>query len=320
MNKESDFYISEDKKNKIIRFAKFRARWNTIIIIFSILLLILPIGYLSTIIYYSINNKANNEILTLETVYSLTKPNLNIDDDKVQSEFNPFFGFSISAPINKQVGSNNLTVGEYKSDIGFGVKKTSTVDLTIQPIPMDLREKEFAFVPPTQSAPFNLKSSWDNLNQIPSGTVSEVFLSLDKAYKSKTIEDIVSKYDVKILWNAVDTGVEKTMEDSNGTVVTPIGYPEKNTSPTNSHFTAKNSQELFIEQLKYLNEQNNLTENIMGESSIAAKERLKYINKNGVNIYGVVITGPSKEILKMKELKEIRGMYIGKVDFWNWNE
>jgi len=319
MNKNQDSLISEEQQNKIIAFARLRARWNTIIIIFSIILLILPIGYLSTMIYYATNDKANNEILTLETIYSLTQPNLKIDDTKVKTEFNPFFGFKISAPINKQVGSENLKVGNYNSNIEFGIKKASTADLTIQPIPMDLREKEFAFIPPNQNIPSSLSTSWDNLNKIPNGTVSEVFLSLDKAYESNEIENFISKYDVKILWNAVDTGLEKNMEDSNGSVITPIGYPEKNSPPSNSYFTAKNNKELFVEQLKYLKDQNNIAKNIMGEASVGAKERLKYIDKNGIKIYGIVVTGPSKEILEMKDLKEIRGMYIGETDFWNWN-
>ncbi|WP_268895059.1 anti sigma factor C-terminal domain-containing protein [Paenibacillus sp. USDA918EY] len=37
-------------------------------------------------------------------------------------------------------------------------------------------------------------------------------------------------------------------------------------------------------------------------------------------MYGAVVTGPTKEILKLKEDPEVSAIRIGEVALWNWRE
>ncbi|GIO24327.1 anti-sigma factor [Oceanobacillus sp. J11TS1] len=319
MKTENDSYINNDKQNKIIMSAKRKARWNTILLMLSIIFLILPFGYLSTVIYYKVNDRANNEIFVLETIYSLTEPNLQVDDTQIELEFTPFFGLHLSAPLYKEIGSETLKAGSYDSNLSLGFKRNESVNLTVKENTMNLRDREFSFIYPNQDIPSRLMNGLDKLNEIPEGTVTEAFLSLDKSYAPKEVESLLSDYDIKIVWNAVDTGLEDEMIDKDGSVVTPIGYPEENTAPSNSSFTEEDNKDLFVEQLNYLDTQKKITTSIMGEVSIASKERLDYINQNGIKIYGVVITGPTKEIQELGTQEEIRGIHIGEVEFWNWN-
>ncbi|MEI3599873.1 MULTISPECIES: anti-sigma factor [unclassified Oceanobacillus] len=320
MKTENDSHISNEKQSKIIMSAKRKARWNTIFLVLSIIFLILPFGYLSTLIYYKVDDRANNEIFVLETIYSLTQPNLQVSDTEIELEFTPFFGLHLSAPLYKEIGSETLKAGEYDSDISLGFNRNESVNLTVKENPMNLRDKEFSFVYPKQEIPNRLTNGWDNLNKIPEGTVTEAFLSLDKDYTPEEVESLLSDYDIKVVWNAVDTGFEDEMLDKNGSVVTPIGYPEENAAPSNSSFTEKDNKDLFLEQLNYLDEQEKIAASILGEASIAAKERLNYISQNGIKLYGVAVTGPTKEIQKLGAQKEIRGIHIGEVEFWNWNK
>ena len=47
--------------------------------------------------------------------------------------------------------------------------------------------------------------------------------------------------------------------------------------------------------------------------------RIDYVKEHGVNIYGAVVTGPSKEILKLREEPWVSAVYVGEVKLWNWD-
>lgn len=322
MSRFSDKDLSEKKQMDIIKASKLKARWNTILTSLTIILLIVPATYFLTVTYYSISGKANNEITATETIYSLTRPNLQIGDMEMEAEVTPFFGLHLSAPLYKQVGRELFNAGDYQTKITPGNNQDITEKLLINDIPMDTMGKEFVFHYPDSDIPFPdyLNQGWEQLENVPEGTVTEAFLSLDRSYTSEELEDLVSDYDVDLVWNAVDTGVEKEMVDEEGRFVTPIGYPENNEAPANSSFESEDNQELFMEQLQYLNKHKKLTDSIRKDISLAAQERLNYLEENGIEIYGIVVTGPSKEILEMEQQSEIQGIYIGETEFWNWNK
>jgi len=48
------------------------------------------------------------------------------------------------------------------------------------------------------------------------------------------------------------------------------------------------------------------------------EERIQFLEENGFMVYGAVITGPTKELLKLKEIDEIDGVQLGEIQFWSW--
>lgn len=64
------------------------------------------------------------------------------------------------------------------------------------------------------------------------------------------------------------------------------------------------------------NESKSYYENFLGLYYL--QERYDYLKKNGFTVYGAVVTGPVKELLKLKDVKEIRGAQLGEMDYWNW--
>ncbi len=48
-------------------------------------------------------------------------------------------------------------------------------------------------------------------------------------------------------------------------------------------------------------------------------KRIDYLETNGFKHYGVVITGPTKEILKLREEPWVGDLKVDEVSFWNWN-
>ncbi|MEI7026397.1 anti sigma factor C-terminal domain-containing protein [Paenibacillus sp. y28] len=47
-------------------------------------------------------------------------------------------------------------------------------------------------------------------------------------------------------------------------------------------------------------------------------EVIPYVEANGVRLLGVVVTGPTKEILKLREEPWVAGIGVGEVRLWNW--
>lgn len=42
------------------------------------------------------------------------------------------------------------------------------------------------------------------------------------------------------------------------------------------------------------------------------------VKKHGVKVYGIVIIGPSKELVKLQNSPHVRDATLGDIEFWNW--
>ena len=47
-------------------------------------------------------------------------------------------------------------------------------------------------------------------------------------------------------------------------------------------------------------------------------KRVQYLNEHGIKHYGAVVTGPTKEVLKLKDEGKISDLEVDEIDFWNW--
>ena len=75
----------------------------------------------------------------------------------------------------------------------------------------------------------------------------------------------------------------------------------------------------MIENMKaLLDEKKSYYENFLGLYNL--KERYQFLKDEGFIVYGAVVTGPVKELLKLKDVEEIHGERLGEIDFWNWDE
>ncbi len=54
------------------------------------------------------------------------------------------------------------------------------------------------------------------------------------------------------------------------------------------------------------------------EKELNLDKRYEYVKDNGVKVYGIVITGPSKELLKLQNSPHVRYATLGDIEVWNW--
>ncbi|MBP2243175.1 hypothetical protein J2Z40_003763 [Cytobacillus eiseniae] len=125
---------------------------------------------------------------------------------------------------------------------------------------------------------------------------------------------------VEVRWVAVDTGLEdKNLYEAEYSVA-PIGYPLQIDSTTWSPFNGReqSNEEIFLDILHFLAKDEKTAEKISRAKSLVLKERIPYIEKNGIHVYGAVVTGPTPELRKLKDNDWIRTMKVGEVKLWNW--
>lgn len=77
--------------------------------------------------------------------------------------------------------------------------------------------------------------------------------------------------------------------------------------------TIEESKDMYKKNLQALVEANY---QFLGFSYL--QERYDYIQANGFKVYGAVITGPTKELLKLREEPGIYQVQLGDVELWNW--
>jgi len=65
------------------------------------------------------------------------------------------------------------------------------------------------------------------------------------------------------------------------------------------------------------NEKKSYIEDFLGLSYL--QERYDYLKKNGFQAYGAVVTGPTKELLKLKNIEGVSNQKLGDVELWNWD-
>jgi hypothetical protein len=310
--------LSDEGQKKIIQSGKNRARMTNIMISLACLLFILPVLTLGTYLYYAIGGRANHLMdVAAKTIY-VTEPNMSVEEMELEEDIG-IFSMDIMFDVFKRIGSEDYKAGEYSIHFYLDQpnfpKKEWKLDRPLAEVQMPETE---VMVHPKNDVPFDTQSQWDLLKGLPDGTVSEVYLSFSKIMRPKEVEELLSM-DVESRWYAVNSGLESKGFDKEGLPVSPIGYPSQIDTTTWSPFNGRESNEkVFLDILKLLAKKEEVAVKVARAKSLNLDERISYIEKNGIEVYGAVVTGPTAELRKLEQIKDIRAMKVGEVKLWNW--
>lgn len=305
--------------DKIIKRGKWRARFQNAFIALSLFFVLLMVFQTVTSNYYNLGSPSKSSLYenVMWTALQTTRPNINITGNSFSSGI--FFSRNIEISYSKKVGGQEYGHGAVTLKFNFNKPKiiadefpnsSNSITFFINP---NLKESE--------------KKAWNTLDKLPEGTVSEAYLTLGRLYETDEILKKFENKDLSLLWLGVDTGLSRsetyTIDGVLGfpnTTFTPRLYGKKpSTNPTelNPFGDGKQRNENFINALEFLNKYKDITKQIAPSSDI--QSALDYVNKNGVKIFGVVVTGPTKEILKLKDDGFVSGINVGETRLWNWN-
>lgn len=329
--------MSNDKKEaRIIKLAKWKARIHNALTALVIILVGTFLCGLITSIYYSSGNPARLAVYrdVIESTIAITEPNLLFRGGG--TGVNPYFSMGMRGDLRKEIGSEYVNAGEIQLSFLFNQVRFPERKLLID------KDDTWPFRYPTASASMN--SDWKKLEKLPEGTVAEAYLSFDQFY---TMDEVLQKFkakDMAPVWFVVDTGFDDITANPRASFIGfpyhPIWHPDDMT--VNSRLTEKKglftrvvsesasspqveeygSGELrtknFMKTLELLSNYEQIANRVALGGELRVPERINYLKKHGVKIYGIVVTGPSKEILKLKKEAWVAGIHLGEVRLWNW--
>lgn len=327
------------KEKKIIRWGKWRARISNTLTVISAFLIFLIISSVITAIFYSTGERGETYSDVVSSAIAVSHPNTIVH---LSSGTGPFFSMNLTSKIEKQVGDEQITVGDYSMKLLFGWARLYNYSWTD-----DSRSVGYYFVYPqeNQSATNSMDNSneWERLEKLPEGTVAEAYLSFDQFF---TTDELLKKFEPKNLqplWFAADTGPrtrQPVVNDPLGFPYMPIWHDDdmkviqeskekrgwfggvtsrSSVSPSvESYGDGELRNANFLKTLHLMQEHKSIADRVI--PFIDLDDSISYLEKNGVRLYGAVVTGPVKELLKLKEETWVSDLHVGEVRLWNWQD
>ncbi len=324
---EGNYSVKE--QSRILRKGKWKARFHNAFIALSIIIILTIVSSVISTLFYSTGkpNKMQTNRDVVRYTIAVTRPNITLGSNSMH--INAFFSVNFKGDLEKRVGGECIRVGQLDAQFFFNNLKYDAVKL--------YSNRALTFIHPNSENQYTDNSGWKRLDMLHEGTVAEACISFDKLYETDEILQKFKNKDIMLLWFAVDTGVNSEIDFHN-----VIGFPDrvmwhyddqifeerevKNGRVVSESWSypkievygsGKIRNENFMKTLRFINDNRSIAKKIDPFTINTLDEKIKYLEENGIKIYGMVVTGGSKEILKLREEEWVKGISIGEVRLWN---
>jgi hypothetical protein len=326
---------TKEKEKKVLWKYRFMLTARIVRVILIILLLFwVYMMFLS--IAYSKSNLSEKHAF-------YTKLSLDWTGQGLESEFGgwpvgsitPMLSQNIEYPVFRRIGKEQIPVGEMKI-----TKRIMT----------PFSEKRIDYFMPNDQSRFNFflpvdprtgdtlyqkqhSEVWDSLEMVHEGTVADMAFSTTQYIDPKELISLLEPYDVDVVWMPLYAGELKEFDVgfsiAGGSFLTveslglssgrEIGsdYLSESYSQLSAD-TVELNQRLMLKNMETLlnEESKSYREDFLGLRKL--EERYDYLKEHGFQVYGAVVTGPVKELLKLREVKEFQTPRLGDFEYWNW--
>ncbi|MCC3355647.1 anti-sigma factor [Bacillus sp. REN16] len=326
---------NKDLEKRILKKSRFT-------LAFRIIRILLVVLFIYAIYMIFVNIIADKMDVGKEAMYysslalEWTVPNVRGDFDIKEEEMTSFGTKRLSYNLLKKVGIKDLVIGEaevtkrlssHYSNITYshpGLQQLSEFSFSLPEDPRTNRKLDANTSPHV----------WGSLEMLPEGTVGELAFSTDSFMESEKLIANLREFDIHILWMPLYTGEFVNFEPygwsgSNNLIMVSdvIGLTGGIDHDENFHQTlrinrldessVKESKQLMLDNMEeLLGKTESYYERFLGLGHL--KEKYQYLQEEGFTVYGAVVTGPVKELLKLKEASFIQGEQLGEVELWNW--
>lgn len=330
---------TKQKTKRILLWSKWKARFQTAFTALGIMLIFILVTTFLSGLYYTWGDPDRTDVFGDVIDYTLTisDPYGYLGGTSTSVDF--FFRMNATRDISKKIGDERVKVGEMRipflfSSMGFPERNMYGIE----------GDYQATFMYPGMGD--GGMSDWNRLSHLPKGTVVTAFISFNKLVDTETIFDHFSNNNFSIVWLALDTGVEGKDGNYGGMVLDPIGFPpfpiwhdddmiqdfyeeegtffnktvsESYASPEYEEGDTEVLHEQFMKTMKFLKKHEKMAGKLYTGMNLDVQERIDYLEGNGFKHYGMVVTGPTKEIEKLKKEPLIQSIEIDEVGFWNWH-
>ncbi|TBL78526.1 anti-sigma factor [Paenibacillus thalictri] len=342
---------TSSKEKSIIRRGKWKARFTSAATVLAILIVITIVSSIITGLFYGLGepNRMTKYQDVITSTIAVTRPNVTIHPS---GQGNAFFTMDSSGKLNKQVGDEQVVIGDFSMKFLLGVAAAPQVSWLDNG-----GSGQYTFYFPgiqsSSTAPGEANrlsgertdgSEWVTLEKLPEGTVAEAYLSFDRLFTTDELLARLEHKNMQPLWFAADAGPDSWRRNE-GIVAYPVGFPywpvwhaddlkidhyEEKKSGWFGKIVSKGGSypalaaygdgakrnENFLKTLNLLQQYKSIANKAAPFTDIDGAAG--YIRTNGVKLYGAVVTGPVKELLKLREETWIRNLRVGEVRLWNW--
>lgn len=253
-------------------------------------------------------------------------------------EITPFFTQKIEIPLVRAIGSEEYVVSQL--NLSKPLFNSWTRIEMERSYPHGTGNQGFYFnlpYDPTSGRQLNGENEsgvWDTLARIHEGNVADMAFSTDQYYSPSDIIALLAPYDVTIQWMPLYMGELKQFTEggwgggedsmsllqtwglSGGRLMDDDFRSGSLTHSINESWVEESKEAMLTNMDMMLNNHKRLAETLLRTDYL--QERYDYLQEHGFQAYGAVVTGPVKELLKLKELEEIRTVMLGEVEYWNW--
>lgn len=325
---------NKDLEKRILRKSRFT-------LTFRILRIMLLVFLIYSAYKFSINLAADKLNIASENAYyskraiEWTVPNVRGDFIFEEEEMTLFGTKKLSFNLMKKVGNDDKVIG--KATVTQRLTNPSPISFS-HPGQRQLNEFSFS-LPIDPHTGRKLEGNtwpnvWETLTMLPEGTVGELAFSTTSFMEAEQLIEALDKYDLHVLWMPLYTG-EFVDYDPYGwfkggdksLMVPHFGLSGGNDRNENFHELSIitrldkesliESEQLMLKNMEeLLNKSTSYYEQFLGLGHL--KQKYQYLNENGFTVYGAVVTGPVKELLKLQEVSFIQGEQLGEVELWNW--
>jgi len=328
---------NKELEKKILKKSKFTLS-------FRILRILLLVAFIYALYMSIANIVADKLAIGKQNMYysslalEWTVPNVRGDFGIKDETMNAFGTKSVSYNLLRKVGSEDVVIGEANvtkrlfsglSNITYshpGLKQLNKFSFSL---PEDPRTNK-------KLGANTSRHVWDSLEMLPEGTVGELAFSTTSFMESEQLIEKLRDYDIHILWMPLYTG-EFVNYDPSGwggshnviMVSDVIGLTGGMDHDDKYHQSLRviwldessiiESKQLMLSNMKeLLKKSKSYYENFLGLSHL--EEKYEYLQEEGFIVYGAVVTGPVKELLKLKDAPFVQGEQLGEVELWNWEK
>ena len=337
---------NEEKERKVLR--KYRFTLTKRIVGIMILLFVayqLAVGGLKWLVE-KVNDPLEYAYYT-NTMISMTSPTLRTEFGRFYSQYESVdnkFTYRLEYPLYRLVGEEEIQVGKVHLE-----KKLFQRNPKVE-IQYNQQEQKNAFLFTYPEHPQtgekldgdDNERSWEVLEKVHEGTVADFAFSLERFMDMDEFLEMLEGYDIHVLWMPLHVG-EKVYHESSSHGPDGmkrfvyggwfgIGVVDKVESVTFEPSMRKWShqvtqdyddsdyiKDLYLENLLRVKHENKVR--MIGVEYLDSQlvDYHDFLEENGFQVYGAVVTGPVKELLKLREIEGITTAQVGKLTYWNWH-
>ncbi|PEI93466.1 sigma-M negative effector [Bacillus pseudomycoides] len=309
------------------RKIKWKHRLQILTFLLAVCMVIYMIGGVLSSIYFQVNNEQKlKEVRDLPALaLEATIPNSRVTGGGTNVE--AFFRTKGTINLVKTVGKGEFKLGTIQIDSFL-----SSVQVEQTWADTAYQQNLFFVHPKTKQIEHfqeESKKVWETLQKVPDGTVAELAISFDKPYTLQELEPLLySVFEAQEMpptpvWYALDTGLEAASDDHPRLSSFEVfGFPKDLHLHDLETKQLKTTEEQVIEMMRILSQHEETVQRVAQRSNgeLNLQKQYQYVKKNGVKVYGIVITGPSKELVKLQNSPHVRDATLGDIEFWNWFE